>query len=128
MPFLVLEVVFSFLLDLLHVLTRADHDKDLESCTCASSCGSTSARRGSRGPRAGRKCSWPAWPPSCPTSRGSACSHARHLAALASRNRQAEVDIRQPPETRAAAHLRRMYPTRPAPGAREPPLGRRQAP
>src|SRR5215217_8684177 len=30
MPFLVLQVVFSFLLDLLHVLTRAHHDKDLE--------------------------------------------------------------------------------------------------
>src|SRR5215211_1447180 len=30
MPFLVLHVVCSFLLDLLHVLTRADHDKDLE--------------------------------------------------------------------------------------------------
>src|SRR5919199_173714 len=30
MPFLILHVVCSFLLDLLHVLTRADHDKDLE--------------------------------------------------------------------------------------------------
>ena len=30
MPFLVLHVVCSFLLDLVHVLTRADHDKDLE--------------------------------------------------------------------------------------------------
>jgi hypothetical protein len=30
MPFLALHVVCSFLLDLLHVLTRADHHKDLE--------------------------------------------------------------------------------------------------
>src|SRR5919199_2424158 len=30
MPFLILHVVCSFLLDVLHVLTRADHDKDLE--------------------------------------------------------------------------------------------------
>ena len=30
MPFLVLHVVCSFLLDLRHVLTRADHDKNLE--------------------------------------------------------------------------------------------------
>ncbi len=30
MPFLILHVVLSFLLDLVHVLTRADHDKDLE--------------------------------------------------------------------------------------------------
>jgi hypothetical protein len=30
MPFPVLHVIFSFLVDLLHVLTRADHDKDLE--------------------------------------------------------------------------------------------------
>src|SRR5215208_5844188 len=30
MPFLVLHVVLSFLLDLAHVLTRADQDKDLE--------------------------------------------------------------------------------------------------
>jgi hypothetical protein len=30
MPFLVLHIVCSLLLDLLHVLTRADHDKDLE--------------------------------------------------------------------------------------------------
>src|SRR5215208_7420616 len=30
MPFLVLHVVCSFLLDLAHVLTRSDHDKDLE--------------------------------------------------------------------------------------------------
>ncbi len=30
MPFLALHVVLSFLLDLLHILTRSDHDKDLE--------------------------------------------------------------------------------------------------
>ena len=30
MPFLVLHVVLSFLLGLAHVLTRSDHDKDLE--------------------------------------------------------------------------------------------------
>src|ERR687885_515305 len=30
MPFLILHVVCSFLLDLLHLLARADHDKDLE--------------------------------------------------------------------------------------------------
>jgi len=30
MPFLVLQVVFSFLLDLAHVLTRSDRAKDVE--------------------------------------------------------------------------------------------------
>src|SRR5215216_1920783 len=30
MPFLALHIVCSFFLDLLHVLTRTDHDKDLE--------------------------------------------------------------------------------------------------
>src|SRR5215217_4759160 len=30
MPFLVLQVVFSFLLDLIHALRRSDHDKDVE--------------------------------------------------------------------------------------------------
>ena len=30
MPFLVLHVVFSFLLDLAHALTRSDHDQALE--------------------------------------------------------------------------------------------------
>ena len=30
MAFLVLHVVFSFLLDLVHVLTRSDHDQALE--------------------------------------------------------------------------------------------------
>ena len=30
MPFLVLQVIFSFLLDLVHVLTRSDRAKDVE--------------------------------------------------------------------------------------------------
>ncbi len=30
MPFLVLHVVLSFLLDLAHALTRSDHDKTVE--------------------------------------------------------------------------------------------------
>jgi hypothetical protein len=96
------------------------------SCSCASSCASTNARSSNHTRRAGRRSPWPALPPGRPLA-GLLGLHAGHPAALASRDHQAEVDLRQPPQGRPPAGLGGVRRAHRAPGSGESPLGLRQA-
>jgi hypothetical protein len=70
MPFLVLHLVFSFLLDLAHVLARSDQEQALELLLLRQQLRLYERQAGSPGPRAARRSCSPHWPPGCPTSRG----------------------------------------------------------
>jgi hypothetical protein len=127
MPCLVLHVVLSFFLDLAHVLTCSRHDQALELALLRQQLRLYERQATKPRPPRWEKVALASLAAKLPDL-SRVCLVFGHAAALASRDRQAEVDLRPPPETRVAAGLGGVCRAPPAVGAGESPLGLRQAP